>query len=45
MRWQMDGELTQHLNSIRDAAEFRAIMADIEADIGAQERDFDPTSL
>ena len=45
MRWQWDTGLTQHLNSIRDNLEFREIVAEIEADLLQQEREFDPTSL
>lgn len=47
--WRMRGQLgtgpTHHRNSIRDSAEFRAIVADIEADLLQQEREFDATSL
>lgn len=45
MRWQLGTGLTQHRNSIRDSAEFRAIVADIEADLLQREREFDATSL
>jgi TolB-like protein/Flp pilus assembly protein TadD len=45
MRWQWDSGLTQHLSSIRDNVEFREIVAEIEADLLQQEREFDPASL
>jgi TolB-like protein/Flp pilus assembly protein TadD len=43
--WQFHGLLTHHLDAIRDRGEFKSIMADIEADLQRQHREFDPTKL
>ena len=45
MSWQFNGLLTHHLDAVRDRSEFKSIMADIEADLRRQNRDFDPASL
>ena len=43
--WRFHGLLTHHLDAIRDRKEFKSIMADIEADLQRQNREFDPPSL
>ena len=45
MNWQFHGLLSHHLDAIRDRDEFKEIMADIEADLQRQNREFDPPSL
>lgn len=45
MRWRFDTQMTKHLDSIRDDTEFTSIVADIEADLENQAREFDPASL
>jgi len=45
MNWQFHGLLTHHLDAIRDRKEFKSIMADVEADLQRQNREFDPSSL
>ena len=45
MNWQFHGLLTHHLDAIRDRDEFKEIVADIEADLQRQNREFDPPSL
>jgi len=43
--WRFHGLLTHHLDAIRDRSEFKSIMADIEADLERQNREFDVTAL
>ena len=43
--WRFHGQMTHHLDAIRDREAFKSIMADIEADLQRQNRDFEPTSL
>jgi len=45
MSWQFYALLTRHLDAIRDSDEFKSIIADIEADLQRQRREFDPASL
>jgi TolB-like protein/Flp pilus assembly protein TadD len=45
MRWQFDTQLTRHLDSIRDHAEFEALIADIRADLQEQAREFESSAL
>lgn len=45
MSWQFHGLMTQHLDAIRDSQEFKSIIADIEADLQRQRREFDSASL
>lgn len=42
--WRFHGLLTHHLDAIRGTDEFKSIMADIEADLQRQKREFDPSS-
>ena len=43
--WRFHGLLTHHLDAIRNRNEFKSIMADVEADLERQNREFDPPSL
>ena len=43
--WRFHGLLTHHLDAIRDTSEFKSIIADIEADLQRQNREFVPPSL
>jgi tetratricopeptide (TPR) repeat protein len=45
LSWRFHGLLTHHLDAIRDRTEFKSIVADIEADLQRQKREFDPASL
>lgn len=45
MNWQFYGLLTHHLDAIRDSDDFKLIIADIEADMERQNREFEPASL
>jgi len=42
--WQFHALLTHHLDAIRDRSEFKSIVADIEADLQRQHREFEPPS-
>jgi TolB-like protein/Tfp pilus assembly protein PilF len=42
--WQFHALLTHHLDAIRDSSEFKSIVADIEADLRRQHREFEPPS-
>ena len=44
LSWQFHTLLTHHLDAIRDSSEFRSIIADIEADLLRQHREFEPSS-
>jgi TolB-like protein/Flp pilus assembly protein TadD len=43
--WRFHGLLTHHLDGIRDKNEFKSIMAELEADLERQKREFDPATL
>ncbi len=45
MSWQFYAQRTHHLDAVRDSDDFKSIVADIEADLRKQEREFDPASL
>ncbi len=45
MSWQFYAQLTHHLDAIRDSDDYKSIVADIEADLRKQEREFDPALL
>lgn len=43
--WQFHALLTHHLDAIRSRSEFKSIIADIEADLERQHREFESSSL
>jgi hypothetical protein len=45
MSWQFHALLTHHLDAIRDRSEFNSIIADIEADLQRQHREFDLSNV
>lgn len=45
LSWQFHALLTHHLDAIRERSEFKSIVADIEADLQRQQREFEASSL
>ena len=45
LSWKFHALLTHQLDDIRETSEFESIVADIEADLRRQQREFEPLSL